>query len=47
MVVGELRDEVVDDVFRALADPARRDILRRCAAGEPSVSRLAEVWGTG
>jgi DNA-binding transcriptional ArsR family regulator len=39
-----LTDEAVDELFRALADPTRRDILRRCAAGEPSVSRLAGVY---
>jgi len=45
MVVGELADETVDELFHALADPTRRDILRRCATGdEPSVSRLAEVY---
>jgi DNA-binding transcriptional ArsR family regulator len=44
MVVGELIDERVDELFRALADPTRRDILRRCAAGGPSVSRLAAVY---
>jgi DNA-binding transcriptional ArsR family regulator len=44
MVVGEVPPEVVDEVFRALADPTRRDILRRCAAGEPSVSRLAQAY---
>ena len=44
MVVGEFTEEAVDEVFRALADPTRRDILQRCAAGEPSVSRLAEVY---
>jgi DNA-binding transcriptional ArsR family regulator len=44
MVVGELTDEAVDEVFRALADPTRRDILRRCAGGEPSVSRLASAY---
>jgi DNA-binding transcriptional ArsR family regulator len=36
--------EVVDEVFRALADSTRRDILRRCAADEPSVSRLAQAY---
>src|SRR5215216_2744683 len=41
MVVDDLADESVDELFRALADPTRRDILRRCIAGEPSVSRLA------
>src|SRR4029450_5423402 len=44
MVVDELRAEAVDEVFRALADPTRRDILRRCAGGEPSVSRLADAY---
>jgi DNA-binding transcriptional ArsR family regulator len=44
MVVDERRDEAVDELFRALADPTRRDILRRCAAGEPSVSRLAQAY---
>jgi DNA-binding transcriptional ArsR family regulator len=42
MVVDET--EVVDEVFRALADSTRRDILRRCAADEPSVSRLARAY---
>src|SRR6266511_4558889 len=41
MVVDEPTDESVDELFRALADATRRDILRRCVAGEPSVSRLA------
>ena len=44
MVVDELRPEVVDEVFRALADSTRRDILRRCAEDEPSVSRLAQAY---
>ena len=44
MVVRVLTDEAVDHLFRALADPTRRDILRRCVAGEPSVSRLAEAY---
>ncbi|MGH2982986.1 MAG: ArsR/SmtB family transcription factor [Solirubrobacterales bacterium] len=43
MVVDELADEA-DELFHALADPTRRDILRRCAAGEPSVSRLAQAY---
>src|SRR3954451_1547215 len=42
MVVDEIPS--VDEVFRALADSTRRDILRRCAADEPSVSRLADVY---
>ena len=44
MVVDELRDDAVDELFHALADPTRRDILRRCAADEPSVSRLAQAY---
>jgi DNA-binding transcriptional ArsR family regulator len=44
MVVGELPEEAVDELFRALADPTRRDILRRCADGEPSVSGLAQAY---
>jgi DNA-binding transcriptional ArsR family regulator len=39
MVVDE-----VDQLFHALADGTRRDILRRCVDGEPSVSRLADVY---
>ena len=44
MVVGELTDEVVDHLFHALADATRRDILRRSADGELSVSRLADAY---
>jgi DNA-binding transcriptional ArsR family regulator len=50
MVVGEstlaggLTDEEVDRLFHALADATRRDILHRCTRGEPSVSRLAEIY---
>ena len=44
MVVGELTDETVDHLFHALADATRRDILRRSARGELSVSRLAEAY---
>ena len=44
MVVASLADEDVDGLFHALSDATRRDILRRCAGGEPSVSRLAEAY---
>jgi DNA-binding transcriptional ArsR family regulator len=44
MVVDELTDEAVDGLFQALSDATRRDILRRCAEGESSVSRLAEAY---
>jgi DNA-binding transcriptional ArsR family regulator len=37
-------DHEVDRLFHALADGTRRDNLERCVAGEPSVSRLAEVY---
>jgi DNA-binding transcriptional ArsR family regulator len=44
MVVRELTDEAVDDLFHALADATRRDILRRSVEGALSVSRLAEAY---
>ena len=44
VVVSELMDEQVDRLFHALADATRRDILHRCIRGEPSVSRLADVY---
>ena len=44
MVVGDLTEDAVDGLFHALADPTRRDILRRCATDEPSVSRLARAY---
>ena len=44
MVVDNLAADEVDELFRALADPTRRDILRRCVDGEPSVSRLAQTY---
>jgi DNA-binding transcriptional ArsR family regulator len=44
MVVGERTDEALDDLFHALSDATRRDILRRCAAEDPSVSRLADAY---
>ena len=44
MVVDEIPSASVDELFHALADPTRRDILRRCGAGEPSVSRLAQAY---
>ena len=34
----------IDEVFGGLADPTRRDILRRCAVDAPSVTRLAEAY---
>jgi DNA-binding transcriptional ArsR family regulator len=44
MVVSELTEQEVDRLFHALADTTRRDILRRCVQGEPSVSRLADDY---
>jgi DNA-binding transcriptional ArsR family regulator len=44
MVVDDLTEEAADELFHALADPTRRDILRRCTAGEFSVSRLAQAY---
>ena len=44
MVVGELADDKVDRLFHALGDATRRDILHRCVGGEPSVSRLADIY---
>ena len=43
MVVGS-EESKTDDVFHALADPTRRDILRRAGGGAPSVSRLADAY---
>jgi DNA-binding transcriptional ArsR family regulator len=34
----------IDQIFRALADPTRRDIVERVLAGEQSVSGLAERY---
>jgi DNA-binding transcriptional ArsR family regulator len=44
MVVGGGTDEAVDRLFHALSDATRRDILHRCVRGEPSVSRLANLY---
>jgi DNA-binding transcriptional ArsR family regulator len=44
MVVDELGDEALDELFHALSHATRRDILRRCAEEDPSVSRLAEAY---
>jgi DNA-binding transcriptional ArsR family regulator len=44
MVVDQLDDEAVDEMFHALADATRRDILRRSVQGELSVSRLAAAY---
>jgi len=44
MVVSESTEDQVDKLFHALADPTRRDILRRCLRGESSVTRLASAY---
>lgn len=45
MVVDSRPDEEsVDRLFRALADPTRRDIFGRALAGEHSVSALARRY---
>jgi DNA-binding transcriptional ArsR family regulator len=44
MVVDALPDAATDLLFHALADATRRDILRRCAQSDHSVSRLAEAY---
>jgi DNA-binding transcriptional ArsR family regulator len=44
MVVDRQTDTTVDELFHALADATRRDILRRCLADAPSVSRLADAY---
>jgi len=41
---GELSDDDVDRMFRALADRTRRDIVRRTLIGEVSVSDLAAQY---
>jgi DNA-binding transcriptional ArsR family regulator len=44
MVVDELTEAEIDHVLHALADVTRRDLLRRAADGELSVSRLADGY---
>jgi len=44
MVVSERTEAELDQLFHALADATRRDLLRRSAAGKLSVSRLAEGY---
>lgn len=45
MVVEMLETEApADRLFHALADRTRRDIVRRCALAQTSVSRLADAY---
>ena len=43
-MVVRLQDEQLDQLFRALGDTTRRDIVRRTLLGEVSVSGLAEDY---
>jgi DNA-binding transcriptional ArsR family regulator len=43
VVVGRSKNKT-DDAFHALADPTRRDILRRTGGEASSVSRLADAY---
>jgi len=43
-MVVHLSDERADRVFHALADPTRRDIVRRAVDGEHNVSALARRY---
>jgi DNA-binding transcriptional ArsR family regulator len=44
MVVDQLGDAELDRLFQAFADTTRRDIMRRVATGEYSVSGLAALY---
>ena len=44
MVILGPTEEQVNRLFHALADPTRRDIVRRCAVGESSVTHLAQTY---
>ncbi|MFF8190555.1 ArsR/SmtB family transcription factor [Streptomyces bobili] len=44
MVVDDVDDGGLSRLFHALSDPTRRDVLRRCAHGDLSVSRLAAEY---
>jgi DNA-binding transcriptional ArsR family regulator len=44
MVVDQLSDDDVDQLFHALADATRRDIVRRAILAEQSVSELARHY---
>ena len=45
MVVDTVtRERAVDELFQALADPTRRDVLLRVGGGEYSVSQLAQQY---
>lgn len=44
MVVGTLDEEQTDQLFQALADRTRRDIVKRTMHGEHSVSAIARWY---
>ncbi|MGB8020736.1 MAG: metalloregulator ArsR/SmtB family transcription factor [Candidatus Nanopelagicales bacterium] len=44
MVVDASNDRRTDVLLHALADPTRRDIVRRTLTGEQSVSQLARTY---
>ena len=44
MVILEPTEEQVNKLFHALADATRRDIVRRCAVGESSLTHLAKTY---
>ena len=44
VVRGDAAAASIDRIFRALADPTRRDIVERVLTGEQSVSQLAERY---
>lgn len=44
MVVDKVTDAPADQLFHALADATRRDIVRRCVTSEASVSQLADAY---
>jgi DNA-binding transcriptional ArsR family regulator len=41
---GQVLPAIIDDVFRALSDPTRRDVLGRLSARPTSVSDLAATY---
>ena len=41
---GQLSPAIIDEVFRALSDPTRRDVLGRLSAHAASVSDLASTY---
>jgi DNA-binding transcriptional ArsR family regulator len=41
---GQVLPAIIDDVFRALSDPTRRDVLDRLSAHPTSVSDLAATY---